>query len=81
MTFEISYLVGNEERRMNVEGENWSIDENGSLDILDDTEDEIMTFSAMAWIYIRRIYSSSTQSEFIKRFAEDYSRVNQQSNG
>jgi hypothetical protein len=55
MTFEVSYLVGIEERRMNVEGATWSVDEDGSLDILDETEDEMMTFSAMAWIYIRRI--------------------------
>jgi len=68
MTFEVSYLVGNEERRMNVEGVNWSIDENGSLDILDDTEDEMMTFSATAWIYIKRLYPSPGQSEFMRRF-------------
>ena len=80
MTFEISYLVGNEERRMNVEGENWSIDENGSLDILDDTEDEMMTFSATTWIYIRKVYSF-TQSEFAKRFVKNYTEINQQNNG
>jgi hypothetical protein len=57
MTFEVSYLVGIEERRMNVEGSTWSIDEDGSLDILDDAGNELMTFSSTAWIYIKLVHS------------------------